>query len=382
MDVLNLRLRNQQLLDPAVETPAEVVGWMGAVQAQDYGGARWAVAQRTCGLTSAAVDDALAQGAILRTHVLRPTWHLVTPADIGWMLSLSGPRVKAQMTSGNRDSGLDEATLASSNRAVIKALRGGRQATRVELGDVLRRAGIAPRDAVGLGRLMVAAELDGVVCSGALRGKQHTYALLEERVRSTETKDRPSALAELAGRYFASHGPATIKDFAWWSGLSVSDATAGANTAAPQLQAAELHGHTYWFVPGNRPASAQLAPIAHLLANFDEYTVGYADRGLLIAGDHLRHLQPRPELIVNNVVTLDGRVVGTWKRALQKKSVHVSTSLFKPRTGREAAAVEAAADRYGSFVELPVQLERHDAAPPHSAVPRPAPEPPGGRPGR
>jgi Winged helix DNA-binding domain len=200
MDILRERLRNHHLLEPLPGTPADVVRSLGAVQAQDYGGARWAVPQRAPGL-SAAVDDALADGSVLRTHVLRPTWHLVTPADIGWMLTLTAPRVKAQIAYGNRESGLDDATLARSNRTVAKALRGGRQLTRVELADVLRRAGIVPRDGVGLSRLMVAAELDGVICSGALRGRQHTYALLEERVPSSGLKVRPAALGRVVGTW-------------------------------------------------------------------------------------------------------------------------------------------------------------------------------------
>jgi Winged helix DNA-binding domain len=348
MDILRERLRNHHLLDPLPGTPADVVRSMGAVQAQDYGGARWAVAQRGRGLTAAAVDDALADGSVLRTHVLRPTWHLVTPADIGWVLTLTAPRIKAQIAYGNRESGLDDATLARSNRTVAKALRGGRQLTRIELADVLQRAGVTPRDGVGMMRLMVAAELDGVICSGALRGRQHTYALLEERVPASVVKARPAALAELASRYYASHGPATIKDFAWWSGLTVADAAAGARDAHPQLERTDLDGRTYWSAPTARTA-AHSSPTAHLLANFDEYTVGYTDRSLLIDAGDQRHEQPRPELILSNVVTIDGRVVGTWKRSAQRNAVRVTLSMFAPVTARASAAITAAADQYAAF---------------------------------
>jgi hypothetical protein len=307
-------LRNQGLLAPARARPEQVVRRLGAVQAQDYGGARWAVAQRAHSVTAAAVDDALCDGRILRTHVLRPTWHLVVAEDIRWLLMLTAPRVKALMAYGNRQSGLDGATLATANRALTSALRGGRQLTRVEIADVLRRAGIEPGDEVGLGRLMVAAELDGVVCSGALRGRQHTYALLEERAPSAVEKDRPTALAELAGRYLASHGPATVKDFSWWSGLSTADAIVGVQRAQPSSRPIEVDGGTY-FVAGNaRRAAGAPSPTAHLLPNFDEYTVGYADRTLLIDARDLK-LQPRGDVISSNVIIVNGRVAGTWSAA-------------------------------------------------------------------
>ena len=349
MDILDLRLANQGLVDPAAGTPAEVVRRLGAVQAQDYAGARWAVAQRAPGVTGAAVDDALAAGAILRTHVLRPTWHLVTPADIGWLLELTAPRVRALMAYGNRQSGLDGDTVARSNRALAGALRGGRQLTRTELAAVLRTAGVVPPDLVGLGRIMIAAELDGILCSGALRGKQHTYTLLEERVPSSRTRDRPAALAELAGRYFAGHGPATIKDFAWWSGLSATDATAGAMTARPELHATEALGQTYWSTTARRGTTPRSSPAAHLLPNFDEYTVGYTDRRLLLdLGDEPR-AQPDAALILGNVVTVDGRVVGTWKRSSGRDRAASTMTLFGPLGTRADRAVAAARERYAAF---------------------------------
>ena len=248
MDILNQRLQGQRLLQPGQATAPEIVRWMGAVQAQDYGGARWAVAQRGQGLTAADIDRALATGAILRTHVLRPTWHLVDAADIRWMLELTAPRVKALAAYGNRQSGLDAATLARSNRVLAAALR-GRQLTRPDVDAELRRGGVTA-DAIGLGRLLMAAELDGVICSGALRGKQHTYALLDERVPPSVPFDRDTALGELAARYYASHGPATVRDFAWWSGLAVADATAAIQQ--PRLESIDLGATRYWSATGAR----------------------------------------------------------------------------------------------------------------------------------
>jgi hypothetical protein len=363
-DVVRERLRNQWLHGaPPRSTAADVVRWLGGVQAQDYGAAKWAVAQRAGDLTSADVDDALADGSILRTHVLRPTWHFVVPADIRWMLRLTAPRVRALMAFGNRESGLDEATCASANRAMAAALQGGRQLTRVELGDVLRRAGIDFPDAIGLGRLMVRAELDGVLCSGALRGRQHTYALLDDRVPRANEMEREVALAELAGRYFASHGPATVKDFAWWSGLSVSDATAGAKVATPGLQQSEIEGNRYWFAPLGPQRRRQKTARAHLLPNFDEYTVAYADRDPIREPGDVPHLDSRGDSIFSNVVLIEGRVVGTWRRVAQKSAVHVTANLFRAATDDESGAIAAAAQRYGRFLGLTADVEFRPFAP-------------------
>jgi hypothetical protein len=358
MDIVRERLRSQRLTGTRTgRTAADVVRWLGAVQAQDYGAAKWAVAQRAGKLTNAELEGALTDGSILRTHVLRPTWHFVVPEDIRWMLRLTAPRVKALMAYGNRESRLDEATFARCNRAIEAALLGGRQLTRVELGHALRDAGIEFPNLIALGRLMMRAELDGVVCSGAPRGKQSTYALLDERVPATDDKDRHAGLAALAGRYFAGHGPATVKDFAWWSGLSVADATAGAQTAQPGLHHTSINGNTYWSAPGGarRPRKSDVR--AHLLASFDEYTVGYADRSAIREAPGVGPFESRAEAILNNVVLLEGRAMGTWKRTVQKGTIRLAVTAFRRLSGDESAAIAAAAERYARFLELPAELD-------------------------
>lgn len=356
-DLVTERLRNQWLVGaPSGTTAADVVRWMGAVQAQDYGAAKWAVAQRAGDLTSIELDRALADGSILRTHVLRPTWHFIGPTDIRWMLRLTAPRVKALTAFGNRASGLDDATFARSNRAIAAALHGGRQLTRPELGEALRRAGVRFPDTIGLGRLVMRAELDDVVCSGALRGKQPTYALLDERVPLADEIDRDAMLAALASRYFASHGPATVKDFAWWSGLSVTDGSAAVQLAKPGLEQSVVDGGTYWSAPSAQRMPRPKATTAHLLSNYDEYTVAYADRNPIRATDHIRRFDSRGDTIFNNVVLIDGRVAGTWKRTVQKTAVQVAVTPFRSLTEDESAAVVATARRYGRFLELPAEV--------------------------
>src|SRR5215204_6450301 len=217
LDIPAYRLHNQRLSTPNFKTPQAVVQWLGAVQAQDYAGAKWALAQRMTDATDAALDQAFADGSILRTHLLRPTWHFVTPQDIRWMLTLTAPRVHAVSAYMYRQSGLVKAVFKKSNAILEKALQGGKQLTRTELATALDKAGISA-DGFRLTYLMMYGELEGLICSGARRGKQFTYALLEERVPSVKTINRVEALAELISRYFATRGPATLADFTMWSG--------------------------------------------------------------------------------------------------------------------------------------------------------------------
>ncbi|HSJ52566.1 MAG TPA: winged helix DNA-binding domain-containing protein, partial [Anaerolineae bacterium] len=221
------RLANQWITEPKPARPADVVARLGAVQAQDYAGAKWAVGLRLQGATDDDIDRSFAAGEILRTHVLRPTWHFVLPADIRWMLELTAPRVHAASAYMVRKLELDEDTFRRSNDALARALEGGHHLTRQELRGVLEQAGIAVHDGLRLGYLMMQAELDGVVCSGPRRGKQFTYALLAERAPQARRLDRQEALAELAGRFFATRGPATVHDLAKWSSLTVADARDG-----------------------------------------------------------------------------------------------------------------------------------------------------------
>ena len=225
--IADLRLHNQGLSETIFKDPVSVVAQLGAVQAQDYAAAKWAVAQRTKGITDAAMDQALADGTIIRTHILRPTWHFVTPADIRWMLALTAPRIHAFSFTYYRKLELDKAIFKRTNTLLIKALQGGKQLTRAELKSVLKKNSITSDDPLRFTYLIIHAELDGVICSGGRRGKQFTYALLDERVLPTKALGRDEALAELAIRYFTSHGPATLKDYIWWSGLTAQDARNG-----------------------------------------------------------------------------------------------------------------------------------------------------------
>jgi hypothetical protein len=327
-------------------TPADVVTWLGAVQAQDYAGAKWAVAQRAGGCSDAQVELTCDRGDIVRTHVMRPTWHFVAPADVRWMLALTAPRVLAASAYYHRQVGIDARTFDRSNAALAAALEGGRHLTRLELARSLEAAGIRAAG-IRLAYLLMRAELDALVCSGPRRGKQFTYALLDERVPATRPLDRDEALAELTRRYFTSHGPATLRDFAWWSGLTVADGTKGVELARAHLAREVVDGKVHWLAPASRPGPAK-KPTVHLLPNYDEYLVAYQDRG--------PSFDRRDNVLSNHVVVKDGRVIGAWRRTVGQATVTIETRLVARLDADEMRELRAAAERYGRFLGLSVKL--------------------------
>ena len=354
-DIAHQRLQNQRIAGPPFATPEEVVRWLGAVQAQEYAGAKWAVAQRARGVTDAAMDRAFADGALLRTHLLRPTWHFVIPADIRWMLALTAPRVHGMNAHAYRTHGLDDAVFARSDAALARALEGSAHRTRSELMSVLQDAGIATGDGVRSSLLMMHAELEGIVCSGPRRGKQFTYALLDERAPHTRALERDEALAELTARYFTSRGPATLNDYMWWSGLTKADARAGIAHVSPPLMHEVVSGTTYWFAMST-PTAVEITPTAYLLPNYDEYIVGYADRGAVWDARHGEKLDARRNPLFNHTIVVDGQVVGTWTRSVTTRMVAIEATLFTPLNDAARRALVEAAGRYGAFINLPVQL--------------------------
>jgi len=352
-DIAQQRLYSQKIAANKFEKPAEVVQWLGAVQSQDYGMAKWALGLRLQGVSDPDIDRALADGTILRTHVLRPTWHFVTPTDIRWMLALTAPRVKAAMAYYNRKFELDDAIFLRSQEIMVKALEGDKQLTRPELMIELEKAGIATDD-LRLTNIMMRAELDGVICSGARRGKQFTYALLDERAPQTRVLTHDEALAQLTKCYFTGHGPATLQDYSWWSGLTITEAKAGLDMVASQLMNITIAGQTYWFGEST-PFLNEVSPTIYLLPYFDEYTVGYTDRSAVIEEADNQNGLPNSNSL-NPVMVCDGLIIGTWKRTIRKDKVVVETNPFRPLTPAESVALSLAAEAYGQFVGLPVTL--------------------------
>jgi hypothetical protein len=350
--ILGLRLAAQKLTQSPFQTPLQAVAHLGAVQAQDFAGAKWAVAQRLDRATEADLDRAFNAGDILRTHVLRPTWHFVAPADIRWLLELTGERVLAAGRSQYRKLGLSDEIFRRAEDILRSALAGGNYLTRPECEVLFRQAGISLHTPPELGslssHLLMHAELFALVTSGPLRGKQHTYALLSERAPDAGTYTRPQALAELASRFFMSHGPATLADFAWWSGLTKADAKAGLAAVTAELSHAVVSDNQYWFDPR---LTAEIAKnTVYLLPNYDEYIIAYANRSQMIGATPGHLLDGRGNVIFNNVIISDGRVVGTWRRKLQSRVVTVEALLFEPVTRGVAALLKQAAARYAVYL--------------------------------
>lgn len=350
-DIANQRLHNQHLLEDA-NSPVEVVRSLGAVQAQDFAGGKWAIGLR-CNTTDTAVQKLFDEGKIFRTHALRPTWHFVAAEDIRWIQELTAPRVHAFNQYYYKKLGVDEATIKKANKVLVEALRGGNQLTKAEVAKQLASAGI---NASGLraGYVLIHAELEGLICSGAMQGKQHTYALLEERAPPAKTMPRDKALAELTRRFFTAHGPAQITDFAWWSSLTTADIKQGIELAKLKSIAAE--GKTYYFsieAPTTIPS-----PIAHLLPNYDEYFIAYKDRSAFSterAFKVSRH--PSYEAVSSHLLAIDGQLAGGWKRDIAAKSFTIKLKPFIEFTSQQQAALDAAAKRLQQFINLPVQIQ-------------------------
>jgi hypothetical protein len=349
------RLQAQQIARPTLADPAEVVAWLGAVQAQDFLGSLWAVGLRLAGrdVTEASVERAIADGTVLRLHAMRGTWQLVTPADARWIVGLVGPGLIARFTRRYAELGLDRVTVRRALAALTGALADGAQLTRTELADVLRRARVPP-EGERLSHLLGRAELEGLICSGGRRGKQSTFALLEHRAPAAPAAlAREEALAELARRYFRSRGPATLDDFQWWSSLPAAEARAAVAAIEPELTREGDGGKTTWMAPG-RPARSA-AGGAVLLPAFDEYLVGYRDRSAVLLAAQSKRLNAGGGML-NPAVVLDGQVIGTWSRTLGKGRVAVALRLFARPTDRQRQALARAARRYGAFVGMATDL--------------------------
>jgi hypothetical protein len=351
-DIIRLRLFNQQLAETKFTKPQELVSWMGAIQSQDYGMAKWAIGLRLSTSDDTIIEKAFNEGKILRTHVLRPTWHFVTSKDIRWMLDLTAPRILSSLAHARRFLSLDKKTLKKCNDVLAKALSGGKQLTRDEVRSILQQAKI---DTSGLRfiHLLEHAELERVICSGRKKEKQFTYALFDERA-SARTLEHEEALAELTKRFFTSRGPATIYDFAWWSGLSVSDAKKGIEMVKQRFKREILDGKEYFFqVPSL--FENEFAQTTLLLPNYDEYVVSYKDRTEAIDKKHLAIISKERNAVFTNSILVNGKIAGTWQRAIKNNSVTVNTRLFSSLSKTKQQLVTKAAIRYGKFLGKSLQ---------------------------
>ena len=342
-DIARLRMVNQQLTHPDFTKSADLVQWMGCIQAQDFGAAKWAIGARIKGITHSEVESDYNEGNILRTHILRPTWHFVAREDIRWILKLTAGKVRTFCRNYYRRLGIEDADLKKSNKIFQKELKGGLQLTRTELKGFLTKEKIDTSD-IRMGFLLMDAELDGILCSGKRKGKQFTYALLEDRAPSGKSFEAEDAVRELTKRYFQSRGPASLKDFCWWSGLSVKNALAGIEMNARKLICETIDGQEYWFF---KPERIVKRDSIHFLPVYDEYAVGYHDRSAILDPEHhtsTGHGIFRPVIVHN------GRIAGIWKKSEKKGRTIIEKEIFNSPGRLTAVSIKKAEKVYEQFL--------------------------------
>lgn len=349
------RLQNQLIFRTTFDKPGDVVRWFGAMQAQDYVAALWGVGLRTRNADEGAIERAIAERAIIRTWPMRGTLHFVAPNDVHWMLGLLTPRVVRSTSARHRQLELDDEIFAMSERIAIRELEGGRQLSRPALYKALEASRIATKDSRGLHIIGYLAQ-KGVICFGPRTGKQLTLVLLNEWIPNAKRMDRDAAIVALTRRYFTSHGPATIHDFAWWSGLTLAEIRLGLEGAASDLMREAIEDRTYWFAAGTARRKARIStPTAHLLPAYDEYTVAYRDRSAVLSPKHAKRVNAGGG-IFNPIVVIDGQVLATWKRSLEKDRVRITVTPFDRLSATQRRAIDRAALRYGKFLGRDVRV--------------------------
>jgi Winged helix DNA-binding domain len=346
IDIVQQRIINQQLAGTKFKSAKEVVSWMGAMQAQDYAMAKWAVGVRLPGSTDETVEQAINRGEIIRTHVMRPTWHLVSSKDVRWMLTLTAPHLRNAMKSTHKKMGLTDQLFKRTNFIIEKSLTENGCMTRGELVFELNKNKIKPNNLQTI-HIMFNSELNGSVCNGPIRGKQFTYALLEERVPKTKTFTIDEALAELSLRYFKSHGPATLQDFAWWSGLPAADAKNSLEMVKSKLMSAKIGDQTYWFDDSIRNERAIQS--IYFLPAYDEFMISYKDRSAALAPKFISNAITSNG-IFRPIIVVNGQVVGTWSREIKKEKVVFESKFFRSLQKLNKTEMNTAFEPYKNFL--------------------------------
>ncbi|MBC7948619.1 MAG: AlkZ family DNA glycosylase [Chitinophagaceae bacterium] len=340
-EIIAYRLARQHIIFKPEIRPEGLVERMIAMQAQEYAMAKWAIGLRLQTGRESEVEKAFNRGDILRTHLMRPTWHFVSPADIRWLLKLTAPRVHGINGFMNRKMELDSATFSKTDAIISKALEGGKHLTRIEIQEILKRNKIlasGPR----LGCIMMKAELDAIICSGARKGKQFSYALLDERVPSVKVLSKDEALAGFATRYFRTRGPASIHDFAYWSGLTLTDAKKGAATLPPGFASTLFNGREYYYEKGEHTGKF---PGTFLMPDYDEYGMSYKDRSIILGP----HYKGSDSTVYSHWLVINGVIEGTWDKKIKGNKLTAIAKPFTKLTAAKQKLVNAAVMRYNEF---------------------------------
>lgn len=347
-EISTRRLINQCIVQKPHLDPQMLVRHMGAVQAQDFTMARWALGVRLPEASDARVQMEIDRGSIIRTHVMRPTWHLVAATDVRWMLALTAPFIRSQMGGRQRDLGLTAAVIDKSTRLLTDALAGGRSCTRREIAGLFEQAGISNSDN-RFAHLFMIAELDGLICSGPSKGKETTYALMAERVPACPLPGREESLQKLALAYFTSHGPATLADFTWWSGLPVSLARQALELNKKQLSGFTCEGRDYWMTETDSGPVEEASGV-WLIPAFDELIISYKDRdAILDSNQSARAVSSNG--IFRPVILVDGKVAGLWKKSVKGAGMVIETEFFEKKRGAGKQKLQGAIAQYVNFMD-------------------------------
>jgi hypothetical protein len=353
-EISTQRLFSQQLAQTHFELPDEVASWLGALQGQDYAGAKWSLGLRLPGSTEAGIEQAIAERTVVRTWALRGTLHFLAATDVRWMLALLSARLIAGSARRNRELKLDEHTLIRSSDLLAQAVEGGAQRTRAELFSILEQNGISTEGQRGV-HMLHRASLEGLLCQGVMQGRNPVFFTLDGLPTQGRAFSRNEALAELARRYFTSRGPATLQDFIWWSGLPSVEAKAGLEAIYSQMDKETVNGQTYWFSP-SEPKTRKSSPDIYLLPGFDEYLLAYKDRSASLDVPNYKSLTPTNGMLPATIVSV-GRVIGTWKRSIKKDKVLIEANPLTTFSDEENNAFAIAAGRFGEYLGLSAELQ-------------------------
>jgi hypothetical protein len=353
-EISHRRLVSQKLYKTSPFSPQEIVHHLGAMQAQDYAMAKWAVGSR-CNASEKEIEEAVNSAKIIRTHILRPTWHFVSADDIYWMLDISGPQVQRITISATKKYGFDVIKLNQTIAKIEKLLSGNNHLTRDEIMQELDIKKSSSQDFLSAA-IMMHAELEGLVCNGKMKGRQITYALLEERVSKPKNKlTKEEGLAKLALRYFESHGLATLLDFSWWSGFAPTICNLAINAIELQLNCIEIENQKYWFGK-NVSYEDDFRESVHFLPAFDEILISYKSREISILSEH------QAKAFTNNgifkpIILENGKVIGTWKRTIKKDHVKIETEFFNVTEKEKKTAIFEGIKSFENYLESKIIIE-------------------------
>ena len=352
-DISNLRLNIQQISSHQFEKPNEIVKWFGGIQAQDYPAAKWALGLRLKGITDNQIEKEIATKKFVRTWMFRGTLHFIAADDVNWMLDLIAPGIISKFKGRHRELGLTPEVLSKAEKVIITMLSGDKAISRKALFEELELNGVATKEQKGI-HLMLWASYNKLICHGPIDGKQFTYALYDDWIVKNGTISQDEALAKLALRYFTGHGPATLQDFMWWSGLGVNDTKKGLEAVRSQLAVEIVEGQEYFMHP-ELPELKKTSAKAFLLPAFDEFYLAYKNRSISLESHHHSTVASVNGIFFPTIV-VDNRIVGLWKKEIKKNSILIDLKPFTELKNSHKELIAKAAKDYGQFLGMDTEL--------------------------